>query len=330
MPNGAKNWCGTLQLEDETFDGQTFLQKLFDDKIITYGVGQVERGSHLHFQFYLSLSKRSVLKTMKKINGSAHWEVARGSPKQNKAYCTKEDTRVSGPWEVGEPIGQGHRSDLDVAGDMIADGTPVRDVADTFRALYIRYNRGFHALERTLKEKGDRKFGPEGPEVWIFWGPAGTGKSRKAFETWPDAYVKMTADKWWDGYEGQDTVIFDDFKGSSMRLHDFQRVIDRYPTRVEFKGGSITLSATRYVFTSNKHPSEWYSADADPHGTVMRRVNEFCVDRGRLFHCLGNWNGGQSERPRAEVSEGNTYASLTPASITEEQFLQSFINNPPE
>ena len=95
-------------------------------------------------------------------------------------------------------------------------------------------------------------------------GATGTGKSRRAFETWPDAYRKMTNDKWWDGYHGEETVIFDDFKGSSMRLHDFQLIVDRYPVKVETKGSTVELSATRLVFTSNKHPSEWYSGDADP------------------------------------------------------------------
>jgi hypothetical protein len=41
---------------------------------------------------------------------------------------------------------------------------------------------------------------------WWF-GPTGLGQSGKAFETYmygeKSAYVKMSADKWWDGYMGQ-------------------------------------------------------------------------------------------------------------------------------
>ena len=40
-----------------------------------------------------------------------------------------------------------------------------------------------------------------------------------------------------------------------MRLHDFQLIVDRYPVKVETKGSTVELSATRLVFTSNKHPS---------------------------------------------------------------------------
>ena len=54
----------------------------------------------------------------------------------------------------------------------------------------------------------------------------------------------MSSDKWWDGYKGEETVIFDDFKGSSTKLHDFQTIIDRYPVQVEVKGAEVDLHAT--------------------------------------------------------------------------------------
>ncbi|QIK03939.1 replication-associated protein [Northern red-backed vole stool-associated circular virus 116] len=310
MPNGCKNWCGTLQLDDETFDGQSYLQDLLTRGLAVYGVGQVERGSHLHFQFYVQMSKRTALNAMKKINGSAHWEPARGTPAQNKQYCTKEDTRVSGPWEVGEPTGQGRRTDLEAAAEMIDSGATLKEVAAEHKSVFIRYHRGLRAYQDIMLSGGPRDILAEGPEVWVFWGDTGAGKSYRAFTTWPDAYRKTTSDKWWDGYRGQETVIFDDFKGSSMRLHDFQRVIDRYPHDVEVKGGFVPLSAKRYVFTSNRHPSEWYSREADPHGSVMRRIKEFCEDRGRLIHCLGRW--GQAE-VEAEVA-GNTSPATSASS----------------
>lgn len=311
MPNGSKCWCGTLQLDDETFDGQKFLQDMLDKGLATYGVGQVEEGSHLHFQFYVQMSKRTTLNAMKKINGSAHWETARGSPSQNKQYCTKADTRRAGPWEVGESSGQGRRTDLEAAAAMIDEGAHMRDVADSFPSTFIRYHRGLRAYQDLKMSGGPRDLMAEGPEVWVFWGATGTGKSHRAFTTWPDAYRKTTSDKWWDGYRGQETVVFDDFKGSSMKLQDFQLVVDKYPLDIEVKGGFVPLSAKRYVFTSNRHPSEWYSREADPDGSVMRRIEDYCQKQGRLIHCLGRW--GQAE-VEAEVWEGNTTASHTSAS----------------
>lgn len=321
MTGSSKCWCGTLQLDNETFDGEAFLRALLEQGAITYGVGQVEQGSHLHFQFYIQCPKRITLNTAKKLNGQAHWETARGSPSQNKAYCTKTDTRRAGPWEVGESSGQGRRTDLEAAAEMIDSGASMREVAETHKSVFIRYHRGLKAYDDIIHSKGHRDIFQTGPEVWVFWGETGTGKSHTAYERWPDAYRKTTSDKWWDGYRGQDTVIFDDFKGSSMRLHDFQLVIDKYPHEVEVKGGFVPLSATRYVFTSNKHPSEWYSETADPHGSVMRRINEFCADRGRLIHMLGRW--GQPDSVPEVVPEvtGNTVPVTSGTRLTIESFL---------
>ena len=286
MPNGARNWCGTKQVE-EGFDAEGFLRELVESKKAKYAVGQLERGSHLHLQFYVQREGRAVLGAMKRdICKETHWEPAHGTLEQNKQYCTKESTRVSGPWEFGEGTTHGKRTDLERAATMIDEGKSMREVAIECKTTFIKFHKGLKAYEAITTSKGPRLFGPDGPEVWVFWGPTGVGKSRRAHEEWPNAYRKMTNDKWWDGYKGEDTVIFDDFKGSSMKLHDFQTIIDRYPIQVEVKGAVIDLSATRYVFTSNKHPSEWYSQEADPDGTVMRRIRDFCESYGRLIHMV--------------------------------------------
>ena len=43
-------------------------------------------------------------------------------------------------------------------------------------------------------------------EVRWYWGASGTGKTYAAQEEFPDAYVKSSADKWWDGYDGHKTT----------------------------------------------------------------------------------------------------------------------------
>lgn len=286
MPNGFRNWCGTLQVDDD-FDAPQFFQRLIDDKRVRYIIGQLEKGSHLHLQYYIQRDKQTSLAMLKReVCDKTHWEPTRGTAQQNIDYVTKDDTRVAGPWELGVAKTCGQRTDLEKAISLIDEGKSLRSVALECKSTFVRFHKGLQVYAALASSKGPRQFSDAGPEVWVFWGPTGTGKSRRAFHTWPDAYRKPTSDKWWDGYEGQETVIFDDFKGSSMKLHDFQIVIDRYPMKVEVKGAYVELSATRYVFTSNKHPREWYSSEADPDGTVMRRISEFCEQYGRLIHCV--------------------------------------------
>jgi RNA helicase len=88
-----------------------------------------------------------------------------------------------------------------------------------------------------------------------------TGESREAAELAPDAYYKMDSNHWWDGYEGEDDVIIDDFRADLCPFHELLRLFDRYPHRVQFKGGSREFNSKRIFVTCNKHPWEIYTKD---------------------------------------------------------------------
>ena len=90
-------------------------------------------------------------------------------------------------------------------------------MAEEFSLAWVAHGRGLTSLRQQLKLDADRRsFGPEGPEVWVLWGPSGTGKSRFVAACWPDAFWKAPESKWWDGYSGQETVVLDDFKDYAM------------------------------------------------------------------------------------------------------------------
>jgi len=75
---------------------------------------------------------------------------------------------------------------------------------------------------------------------------------------------------WWDGYEGQHTVIIDEFY-SWLRYDFFLRLTDRYPLQVETKGGVVQFVSHRIVFTSNTPPTAWYPSIQD-RGAFDRRI----------------------------------------------------------
>ena len=48
-------------------------------------------------------------------------------------------------------------------------------VAEEFSLAWVAHGRGLTSLRQQLKLDADRRsFGPEGPEVWVLWGPSGT------------------------------------------------------------------------------------------------------------------------------------------------------------
>lgn len=131
-----------------------------------------------------------------------------------------------------------------------------------------RVARDYYVLgdNRTIT---DRK-----PEVVWLYGPTGTGKTnmaRKYFE-----YLQRTGDseitnyirtpgpiKWWDGYEGDIYTVIDDFRRNQLRdvggFAYLLRLLDRYPVRVEIKGGSVPFVAHYIIITCPRHPEDEFT-----------------------------------------------------------------------
>jgi len=200
-----------------------------------------------------------------------HIEKAKGSPAQNKEYCSKPGgTNFT---EHGVCPEQGARGDLAEIGKRLAAGDTLLDVAESFPSDFIRYHGGIKAFQLITHSKARNS--AVDPIVYWWFGPTGVGKSRKAFEEFgAQAYVKMN-DKWWDGYIGQPVVIMDDYRPSLMPFNEFLRCIDRYPYRVQPKGGSIELSATTFVITSCGRPEDlWHGRTDEQLGQLLRRITE--------------------------------------------------------
>lgn len=143
------------------------------------------------------------------------------------------------------------------------------EVAATFSEEFVRHYRGFAALRNSLPPTGPR----EPPRVILHYGPTGSGKSFLAraapdgitpLESGVDYYVVSppsgSGGIWFDGYDGQSRVIFDDFNGatSHIRLDYLLQLLDKYPMSVPIKGGFVKWRPTTIIITTNLHPSEWY------------------------------------------------------------------------
>lgn len=316
----GKNWCGTVfDLEADAWlrsGPEAWLRHLKEAGLVTYCVGQLEEApdtGRQHLQCFLQLKKPARLSWLKRhVHESAHWEPMKGTAQEASDYCRKEETRVMGPWEFGTMTAKGKIMGLDDALEWVRAGRPIREIVEAFPAVWVHHGRGLLDVRQRLNLEGDRRvFGPEGPEVWVLYGPSGTGKSRITAHEWPDAFWKIPGEKWWDGYDGQETVVLDDFKDGDMRLTDLQRLLDRYPLWVEVKGGAVPMLAKRYVLTSNTHPDNWYTR-ADPHKTIMRRVHDYAEIHGRLLYV------GEPATSLADLQRGlgNT-AGQTSAAVPE-------------
>lgn len=253
MPSGAKNYCFTINnpISPDIFPAGLPLE-------VNYIVWQLEKGTEgtFHLQGYMQLGRRMTLTAIKQkwpIFSTAHFEAARGTPSQNKDYCTKAETREQGPWELGtmSTVCQGNRTDLIAAhATMLNTG----DICSVNPVAAIRYTGNLLKLAA---------YGPcprrDDLKVITIIGPSGIGKSHAAWECYPGLYMPFygNAGLWWDGYNGQEVILIEEFRGQ-VPLQKMLQTLDKYPLRLEVKGGAVPARFRLVIITSNTEPQDWY------------------------------------------------------------------------
>lgn len=195
--------------------------------------------------------------------------MARGSDNQNKDYCTKDGKYT----EYGEPCGQGKRTDLLSAVELLnANSGNLKMCAEACPSVFIRYGRGLRDYCTTMALVPKRDFKTQ---VIVYTGPPGCGKSRKANETVGEKFYK-TRGEWWDGYTGQEVVIIDDFYGW-VKYDEMLRVCDRYPHKVPVKGAFVEFVSKSVIITSNVEAEQWYKFDGFDASALFRRINKYYI-----------------------------------------------------
>lgn len=232
-----------------------------------------------HWQFYAEFNKSIRAKAAAKalnVEG-AHMEPKRyGKGEWMANYCQKGRTKVEGTeFEEGKMSKQGERTDLQNVVDMIKNKKTIQEISEEHPETFIKFHRGIVALKESGETKRDWKM-----EVSIYWGKPGTGKTRKAYEDNKKSVFLKPLSKWWDGYEGQKTVIIDDFDPNTMdwSFDYLLRLLDRYPMRVEMKGSSTEFRSKKIIFTSNFNPDYWFQTKSN-RDAFFRRIDEIkCFD----------------------------------------------------
>jgi len=86
--------------------------------------------------------------------------------------------------------------------------------------------------------------------------------------------------KWFDGYDGQDHVLFDDFRASWCTFSHLLNLLDKYPVNVEIKGGFRMFKPKIIWITSATHPRSTYTLDnsKDKDGDIAQLIRRIdCI-----------------------------------------------------
>ncbi len=265
----AKYWICTLN-NFTVVEEADLKSSLDDDERVVYAVYQHERGESNtdHLQLFVCVGSSISLVQCKRLLGSQRWHCERArAPTEAEAYCRKTDSRVNGPWTVGELPddfdGQGARRDIEAERDAILQGMYPggRDFAMAFPAGVVARSRGnlqlynqVHGQARTTR-----------PEIIIYWGASGTGKTYKACNDHPGEKYFKPPGKWWDGYHHQAVTVYNDFCPTAWDFgwNEFKRLSDWADVNYEAKGSSVRFNSPKVIFTANSDPRTWWAMDRD-------------------------------------------------------------------
>jgi len=261
----ARNYCFTYNNYPDNLDD--FNLRLTEHcTYAIYGKEVAPTTLTPHLQGYLQLKKKERRIGVSKKFPGLHLIVAKGGFEANREYCSKGGIVFT----VGTPSVAGKREGLAAVCDLLKEGRSMREVAEIEPATYVRYVRGLESLAFRLSHERDFK-----TQISWFWGPTGTGKSRRAADMvkGESAYWKPGSTKWWNGYEGQHTVIVDDYRRDLCTFAELLRLFDRYPHQVETKGGVRSFVSRRIIITAPKRPdTTWASRTDEDLQQLLRRI----------------------------------------------------------
>lgn len=223
-----------------------------------------------HWQSYAEFSAGLTMSQIKRKFKDKLIRIAPRFGKQYQAidYCKKDGKFV----EYGQRKEQGKRTDLEqCAMDLVGGNCTLEDVMMENPTLYCKYRNGLKDLAMLGTKETTKKFRKIDTEV--YWGASGSGKTRKAVEENPDNYkiVVGSGPLWFDGYNGEKTLILDEFYGG-LDYNKFLEILDGFQCRLPVKGGFTYAKWTKVVITSNSPPHDWYPQGLPP--ALKRRLTK--------------------------------------------------------
>lgn len=278
---------------------------LYSEGYIRYIQWQIEMcptTERLHAQGFLILERKRrvgpLLKQLRKTltHKGIHLEVARGSIEENRTYCTKAETRIDGPFELGDEPAQGERTDFLKAIEAIDKCSSMKEVLRTVPTSqrYLKWTQDvFRSREKAFPKPNIElyawqeevlKITNEPHEtrkiIWIWSEGVNTGKSTFSqflLSTYPGAIIgdptniantmlMIAEDQPWTPL-----VLFDMAKETPLDAHFYSQIETMSNIGVKLSGKYVSINkyfAGHVVVFSNRPPN---------HERLQQRFIEFNI-----------------------------------------------------
>jgi hypothetical protein len=257
----ARNAVFTIN--NYTDDSVRSIQEYFESgnaKYVILGFEVAPTSGTPHIQGYIQFSKPTKVGPLAK-KWKAWFKRANGNDQENFNYCSKggrfmefgerRDTTGASSGHLGG-LAEQDRWKRNI---KLAKKGMLEELAEVDPEAFTRCHRTYKQIAVDYMVPPEDL--PTLRNYWI-WGATGTGKSRSAREWCSENNFTMfrkNRNKWWDGYQGQDVVIIDDWSPETECLGDYLKDwADHYSFTGETKGGNILARPKTFIVTSQFHP----------------------------------------------------------------------------
>ena len=224
----ARRWVLTVNNPKESDeDMEKYIRNL---EHIKYAMFQREKGEEketIHFQIFLIFSICKRFSTIKNYFPTAHIEPAKGTNVQCRDYCSKTETRVSGPYEIGNFAEERSRTDIKGFYELIDSGASDLQIRELYPSLFLKEFNKLAKL-RSMRKIDLFSMQERDIEVIYIYGQSGSGKTSYVNDLVRGTkcfHVSLYDNSAFSGYSGEDVIIMDEFKGE-FKLQYLNMLLD--------------------------------------------------------------------------------------------------------
>ena len=263
----SRNWAFT----DFTLLDMNAIYTEYPDIIryLCWGKEICPKTNREHFQGWVQFLNPKRLMGVKKIFGcnKIHVEPMRACEETNNQYCTKSGNLQ----KRGCFVVQGQRTDLEKIKLAIEENVPEIEIAADNFETWVRFRGSFLKYRELVAEQESTEF--RHVEVQVYMGNTGTGKTRAAMEEKSVYKIQGDEMQWWDGYQGEDTLVIDEY-ANQIKCTKLLGILDGYQLRLPIKGGFTYAAWHKVIITTNLEVLHEQANDRH-RDALHRRITEY-------------------------------------------------------
>lgn len=260
-----------------------------------------EEGTY-HTHLFVQFKSAFGFSRLKACFPTAHLEKARGTPQENRDYVRKEgkylesEKKTTNHIETFEEEGemieekQGKRSDLEDIYNMIEDGEGELEIIKKHPSMMLMPS-AYDRVKGLIQEEEANTF--RVLDVSYIYGETGTGKTsyvREQCGGYKGFYRITDYDHPFDGYKGEDAIMFDEFRGD-LPISAMLNYLDGHPCDLPCRYHNKKALYTRVFIASNIPLHMQYRGE--PIDVMTKRALERRINR--VLHFTGR-NEYEEER----------------------------------